>query len=241
MRRDLGYIDKFLNEESVKISEKETNELKIIKKVFEQQLYMYKNKTHRVEDRIVSISQPYIRPIVRGKAKASTEFGAKIDMSIDEHGAARIEKFSFDPYNESDVLQSATESYYKRTGHYPERILVDQIYRNRANLKFCKERNIRLSGKPLGRPKKNLGIDKETEHSDNVDRIEVERKFSLAKYKFGLGLLRTKLAITTKAAVVLSIIAMNLDRFVSALFVKILLFLYRLKFCALLRWHYLSK
>jgi len=237
LRRDLGYIDKFLEEEQVIISGKEKEMLKVIRKVFEQQTYMYENKTHRVEDRIVSISQPYIRPIMRGKAKAPTEFGAKIDMSIDEHGAARVEKYSFDPYNESCVLQVAVENYHKRTGHYPEKVLVDQIYRNRINIKFCKERGIRLSGKPLGRPKKNSKIDKKIEYQDNIDRIDIERKFSLAKHKFGLGLLCTKLAITTKASIVLSIIAMNVDRFVSDLFAQILLFLYRLEFCALLRTH----
>ena len=35
---------------------------------------MYKNKTHKVENRIVSISQPYVRPIVRGKANKPVEF-----------------------------------------------------------------------------------------------------------------------------------------------------------------------
>ena len=62
--------------------------------------FLYKSGTHSVKDRIVSISQPYIRPIVRGKAKAPTEFGAKLDMSIDENGIARLEKLSFDAYNE---------------------------------------------------------------------------------------------------------------------------------------------
>ena len=87
---------------------------------------MYCKKTHTVPDRIVSISQPHIRPIVRGKAKAPTEFGAKLDLSI-ENGFARVEKLSFDPYNESDVLISAAEQYCKRNGSYPERILADKM------------------------------------------------------------------------------------------------------------------
>jgi len=41
---------------------------------------MYYNKTQRIEDRIVSISQPHIRPIVRGKAGTPVEFGAKISV-----------------------------------------------------------------------------------------------------------------------------------------------------------------
>ena len=115
---------------------------------------MYDNNVHSVPDRIVSISQPYIRPIVRGKAKAPTEFGAKLDLSIDDNGMARIEKQSFDAYNESDVLIGAVERYYKRTGHYPERVLADKIYRNRNNLGYCREHGIRLSGPALGRPKR---------------------------------------------------------------------------------------
>ena len=191
----------------------------MIYKVYEQQHYMYENKTHSVENRIVSISQPYIRPIVRGKAKASTEFGAKLDMSVDEHGMARLEKLSFDAYNESDVLKTALENYRERTGHYPERVLADQIYRNRDNINICKKWHIRLSGKVLGRPKKIPAVDKKTEYQDNVDRIEVECKFSLAKRKFGLGLIRTKLENTTKSSILLAIIAMNVDRLTS-LFIR---------------------
>mgnify|MGYP002624681418 FL=1 len=217
--RDLGYIDWFLGQGCVELSEREAAMLDVIQKVYEQQLYMYENKTHSVEDRIVSISQPYIRPIVRGKAKAPTEFGAKLDLSVDEHGMARLEKLSFDAYNESDVLKAALDNYRERTGHYPERMLADQIYRNRDNINFCKKWHIRLSGKALGRPKKALAVDKKTEYQDNVDRIEVERKFSLAKRKFGLGLIRTKLEDTTKSSILLAIIAMNVDR-LSSLFIR---------------------
>ena len=117
---------------------------------------MYENKTHTVNDRIVSISQPYIRPIVRGKAKSPVEFGAKLDLSVDETGMCRLEKLSFNAYNESEVLKSAIENYKKRTGHYPERVLVDQIYRNCENITFCNSLGIRISGKKLGRPKKDV-------------------------------------------------------------------------------------
>ena len=86
---------------------------------------MFDKKTHRVKDRIVSISQPYIRPIVRGKVKTPVEFGIKFDLSLDEYGMGRIEEITFDPYNESEVLQGAVESYRARNGHYPERVLAD--------------------------------------------------------------------------------------------------------------------
>lgn len=97
-------------------------------------------------------------------------------------------------------------------GHYPRRILADKIYRNRNNLAYCKERNIRLSGPALGRPRKDAVIDKKSEYRDNADRIEVERAFSLAKGSYGLGLIRTKLEETTRGSIVLSILVMNINR-----------------------------
>lgn len=211
VRRDLKYIDRYL-EEGKKVCLAHAERLQVIRELYEQQKYMYDNKTHSVPDRIVSISQPYIRPIVRGKAKTPIEFGAKLDLSVDEYGMARIEKLSFDAYNESDVLIGAVENYHTRTGRYPSRVLADKIYRNRRNLTFCKEHGIRLSGPALGRPKKDPSEDRRITYEDAVDRIEVERYFSLAKRCYGLGLIRTKLDTTTRSSICLSIIAMNVDR-----------------------------
>ena len=214
IRRDLGYIDDFITLNDVALSDKAKHRLDTIQKMYEQQLYMYKNNTHSVKDRIVSISQPYIRPIVRGKTKAPVEFGAKLDMSIDKNGFARLERLSFDAYNEADVLISAIEKYHKRTGHYPERVLVDQIYRNRKNRSFCKEHGIRVSGPALGRPRRESYEERKRAYLDNTDRIEVERGFSLAKRCYGMGLIRTKLDTTTRASIALSIIAMNINHLV---------------------------
>ena len=208
--RDLGYIDRYL-EAGCRLTEREEALVGTIRKLYEQQKHMFDNKTHRVADRIVSLSQPYIRPIVRGKAKSPVEFGAKYDVSIDEKGHARLEKITFDPYNESTVFQDAIERYRKRTGHYPERALVDQIYRTRENRAYCKERGIRMSGPKLGRPKKE-GKAKTTkaEYKDNADRIEVERFFSTEKRVSGGGLIMAKLEETTLAAIALSVFVTNL-------------------------------
>ena len=141
-----------------------------------------------------------------------------MDLSLDEKGMARIEKLSFDAYNESDVLIAAAERHYERTGHYPERILADKIYRNRNNLSYCREHGIRLSGPSLGRPKKNAGTDKKVEYRDNADRVAVERAFALAKQKYGLGLITIRLDKTTRCSIALSVIAMNVDRLCRFLF-----------------------
>ena len=219
IRRDLGYITNLLENNGVTLSCSDAQMLDTLQALYAQQQYMLTNNTHSVENRIVSIRQPYIRPIVRGKAKSPVEFGAKLDLSVDETGMCRIEKLSFDAYNESAVLKTAIANYRERTGHYPERVLVDQIYRNRENISYCSNLGIRLSGKKLGRPKKDADskAEKKIAYQDNTDRIEVERKFSLAKRKFGLGLLLTKREDTTRASIVLSIIAMNIDRLAAML------------------------
>lgn len=171
IRRDRGYIGNYL-EEGKGLSTKHTIRLETICKVCEQQKQMYETGQHSVPDRIVSISQPYIRSIVRDGAKPSTEFGTRFALSIDNNGMACIEKQSFDAYNESDVLIGAIERYGQWEGHYPECVLVDKIYLNRKNLSFCKEPGIQISSSPP---------DRKQEDRDAVDGIEVERRFSLDK------------------------------------------------------------
>ena len=211
IRRDKGYVEAFLTD-GVELTPKQAARLSVLYKVYEQQQYMYENNTHTVPNRIVSISQPYIRPIVRGKAAAPVEFGAKLDLSIDENGMARLEKLSFDAYNESDVLIGAIERYQERTGRYPERALADKIYRNRDNLAYCKKHSIRLSGPRLGRPKKDAAADKKAEYIDNADGVEIERSFSLAKRCYGLGRIMTKPDVTTRSSIALSVLVMNAAR-----------------------------
>ncbi|EFE90296.1 hypothetical protein GCWU000341_03001, partial [Oribacterium sp. oral taxon 078 str. F0262] len=181
-----------------------------IRKLYEQQRYRYDNKTHQVSDRIVNLSQPDIRLIMRGKAKSPVEFGAKYDVSVDEKGHARLEKISFTPYHEGSVLKDAVERYRKRTGHYPERILADRIYRTRANLQYSKEHGIRMSGPKLGRPKRTDARATKEGYRDNVDRIEVERFFSLDKRCNGAGLIMTRLEETTLSSIALSVFVTNL-------------------------------
>ena len=92
--RDLGYITNLLENNDVTLSCSDAQMLDTLQALYAQQQYMFTNNTHSVINRIVSISQPYIRPIVRGKAKSPVEFGAKLDLSVDEKGMCRIEKLS---------------------------------------------------------------------------------------------------------------------------------------------------
>ena len=75
--RDIRYLEQFVSD-GYAMTGKEIRQYLTIITLYEQQKYMYDNKVHFVEHRIVSISQPWLRPIVRGKAKELVEFGAGI-------------------------------------------------------------------------------------------------------------------------------------------------------------------
>lgn len=122
------------------------------------------------------------------------------------------------------------EQYKERTGHYPERVLVDKIYRTRENLKYCKQHKTRLSGPALGRPKKDAEVDKKQNYIDECERVEVERKFSLAKRKCGMGMIVTRLKETTCHSIAMSVLLLNLRRIEKLRAEILLLFACSLKF-----------
>ena len=133
----------------------------VIQHVYEQQREMYHNKINRCDDQIVSISQPYVRPIVRGKVDKPTEFGAKLSVSLTGDGVSRVDHLRWDAFHEGLDLPSQVEAYRDHHGAYPEVVLGDTIYGCRDNRKYLRYRGIRFAGKPLGRPKKITGTNQE--------------------------------------------------------------------------------
>ena len=191
---------------------------------------MHKTHSHSVEHRIVSISQPHVRPIVRGKAGKKVEFGAKISISHLAEGYITLARLSWENYNESTDLIGQIESYRERFGYYPASVHADTIYRNRMNRSYCKKRGIRLSGKALGRPKKQtaanreeLKAEKKRQRQDELDRIPVEGKFGSAKRKGTLDRIMAKLAHTSESVIHVDIIVLNLDTLLRRLLFWLLL------------------
>jgi len=108
------------------LKEKDQVYVERIKKVFEQQNYMRTNKTHSVPERIVSIHQPHVRPIVRGKENAKVEFGSKINLSLVD-GYSFLDHLSWEPYNHGGYLIRSVELYRQRHGYYPAEVMGDRI------------------------------------------------------------------------------------------------------------------
>ena len=186
--------------------------LEVIPKVYAQQKEMYENDTHKCEDRIVSLQQPHVRPINRGKRPNPTEFGQKLHLSVVD-GFTYLEKTSWSSFNEGKELINATENYKRRFGCYPEAILADRIYQTRENRAYCAEHDIRLSGPPLGRRKSGMTEEKVQGqmYRDACERNAVEGRNGNAKRRWGLDLIMSKLDETAKTEAALSIIAMNVS------------------------------
>ena len=125
--------------------------LAVIPTAYRQQKDMYDNHTHTCQDRIVSLGQPHVRPIQRGKRPNPTEFGQKLHISVVD-GYTFLEQTSLNNFNEGGDFQAAVEDYARKFGCYPSAVLADRI----SNKLFCSQRGIRLSGPPLGRRKNSL-------------------------------------------------------------------------------------
>ena len=213
IRRDIGYIAEML-QKGTKLSSKQADRLNIVTTVYEQQRLMFESGTHSIPQRIVSLAQPWVRPIVRGKAHANTEFGPKLHISLVD-GYARIERLDFEPFNESEGLWRAVARYRERYGCFPERILADKIYRNRQTLAFCKKHGIRLSGPALGKPPKNPVLSrqaKKQEYQDSCDRNAVEGIFGTAKTAYGLARISAHLQETAVCVIGIALLLLNLSK-----------------------------
>lgn len=211
VKRNLSYIDRLLKAygERIpleKLGTKVYKSLMVIHRLYSQQKHMYDRKTHSVEERIVSIHQPHVRPIVRGKAKATTEFGAKINISL-LNGYTFLDELCWDAFNEGSHLIEYLKSYKERMGYYPKQVLVDGIYCNRENRLFCKENHIKLSGKPLGRPARDASKRIKLRPGD---RNPVEGKFGQAKAAYGMDRIRARLKVTSETWIAMILMVVNL-------------------------------
>jgi hypothetical protein len=209
LRNNLEDIGDLLLEAGLSVmKQKRLERLMVICELYRQQSAMHESRSHQCERRIVSLRQPHIRPMVRGKAGRRFEFGQKLALSV-VNGYTFIEKQSFESFHEGVTLIESVERYRDLHGCYPEVVQADQIYRNRKNLAFCKEHGIRLSGPRLGRPGKDLERDRAVEAQDHRERIIIESRIGIVKRRFGLDLIMATLPETALTEGALQVLCMN--------------------------------
>ena len=215
VRRNIESIETRVQNGVYALNEDQTAELSTCKTIFEQQTTMWETRSTRIDDRIVSLHQPHIRCIMRGKAGAPYEFGPKVALSK-VNGFIHIDEISFDNFNESLTLKSIVERYKEMHGVYPVSVRADKIYQTRDNKTFCKGLGIRLSGKPLGRPKNEPDPTSEALlKEDFTRRLEIEGVIGVSKTRYGLAKLVARLPESQKASIGLVFFVMNLKQVLS--------------------------
>jgi len=192
----------------------EYKRLQVCHELARQQRQMHDTKTSRCDNRIVSLDQPHIRPIVRGKAGARVEFGPKLDASL-SNGIARVEAISFEAYHEGCVAIAACERYAQRHGCYPAKILVDSAYLSNDNRKYFNSLGINYVAKPQGRPPKDeikrAAYDAKLKESQTPgERNPIEGFFGLSKRRYRMGNLMCRKAKHAVGEVFLITMAVNI-------------------------------
>jgi hypothetical protein len=204
LNRNLNSINKLLDAySSIPLEARDYKYFLVINTLYQQQKQMHSLKKHSIEDRIVSIHQPHVRPIVRGKSQAKTEFGAKIHLSLID-GISFLDEISWDAFNEGSHMMDYIEKYKVRFGCYPSEVLADKIYCTRLNRSSLKEKGIKLLAKPLGRPSALQN------HVSPGERNPIEGKFGQAKTGYGLNRIKARLKTTSESWIASIILVLNL-------------------------------
>lgn len=221
VRRNIVHVENLLSHTPANVPLRWTKRQQrlfwIIQVLYTQQQKMWRTKTKRCDDRIVSIHQPHVRPIKRGKLNKPVEFGAKLSVGMDGRGLAHIDHLGWDAFNEGGDLKAQVEAYKQRYGCYPEVVLADPLYGTRDNRRFLKEKAIRFAGKPLGRAKRQTDANRqelkaaaEKRRQEYRERIPIEGKFGQGKNGYGLAKIRARRQDTSESWIRAIFLVMNL-------------------------------
>jgi IS5 family transposase len=164
--------------------------------------------------------------MVRGKARAAVEFGAKISVSV-RNGFAFLHRISWDQYNKAEEMISHVKEYKQEHGHYPERDCADHIHLNTKNKDFCSRFIIRQSGNRLCRPPKDQEINAAHNQQAHCSPAEAQRGgrmlFGPGKRKYSIDLTMDRLPKGAENSISMAFLAICAEtrRLLSLLFVTI--------------------
>ena len=218
VERNLTHIDTMLDGLATAwfpLAHKYQRQLWVIRTLYDQQRSMYDQRSNQCPDRIVSISQPHVRPMVRGKPGKAVEFGAKLGLSLFD-GYLTHQTLSWDAYNEAGDLQAQADSYRLLTGHYPELIQCDKIYHTNANRSWCADRGIRLTATPKGPKQTKTAYQKRKERIEYAERNHIEGRIGNAKQALSLNQIKAKLRDTSETWIAATLFVLNLTAFAAS-------------------------
>lgn len=158
------------------------------------------------------LSRKEIRKAIRKQLQYIKRNLAHIDQLTKAGASLEALRIDWNNFNESGELKVQVEAFKEATGVYPESVHVDRIYRTRENRAFCKEKGIRISGSPLGRPPAHVSESKKRQaREDERIRNRIEGKFGVSKRRFSLNRVMAKLPHTSQTAIAITFLVMNVS------------------------------
>ena len=179
------------------LNDRQLDMLGTITRISRQQNHHFKSGDSResILNRIVSVSKPYIRPIVRGKETKTVEFGAKCNNILID-GISFIERLSFNAFNEGTRLKHCVSLSEKLTGVPVKKIGGDQGYSGNDNRTFCKNNGIKTSFTQKGRTGKNEVKNATKRELARVRATTMEGSFGTQKEHYGLRKIAARIKST---------------------------------------------
>jgi IS5 family transposase len=219
LRRNIRQLTEIIAEVELKghyVSGQVLERLETIKEIYTQQKHMYDNRTHQVEGRIVSLSKPYVRPIVRGKTGKNVEFGLKGNLSyVDAY--LFLDHYDYESFHEGTRLPESIEKFEARFNKHATWASGDQIYGTRENRRYLRDLKeegieIRTSMKPLGRPRKDGSPDnnKRWRRKKQRERNRIEGAFGVTKEHYLLKKVRARRPDTELSWIQMGLLSHNL-------------------------------
>jgi len=191
------------------VEKKVTERLTVIRKLLEQQWRMYREKVNRIDDRIVSLHKPQVRPIKRGKAGRDVEFGPKASLS--HIGAFTfLDHISTDNFNESGDVEMQLANYEDRFGSKPPYVVGDRIYGTVDNRNLLKGKSIRNAFEPRGRKPQQESSPDRWRKRKRRERNRIEGAIGNGKNHYGLDRIKYSIETGDELWVRLGLMAANL-------------------------------
>lgn len=210
----LDKLQNKINSDIASLSSRELSpvfeKIRTIKQIISQQRYLLAHKGSKIPDRILSLSKPYVRAIVRGKETKPVEFGAKVHL-MQTDGINYVEYFTYNAFNETTRLKLSVVKHkqlFGRCFHWS----ADAIYATNKNRKYLTERGIITNFVSKGLPKKDAQ-EKEIKSLLNKERsTRLEGSFGVEKNYYGLRKVKARKIQTEKLCIYFSIMTANAVR-----------------------------
>jgi hypothetical protein len=214
LRRNIRQLEDLLREHGRSLRNRERTFLRrrlaVVKTIYGQQREMWRTKARTVQDRIVSLHLPHIRPIVRGKDGKEVEFGPKVLLSWTD-GFGFLDALKFEAHNEGALWKKSLELHRERFGEYPRESTGDGIFGTRKNRAMLKEKGVRGGVKALGRVANTTENRKWLREKQKLRGSRMEGIIGHAKNHFGLDRIRYTMKDGEEMWIRLGLLAMNLS------------------------------